>query len=169
MLPVIDDDLVFKLPGGGYLILPVKLLETLHKYKQLNKSDTEAAGVLIGLWRQSQDNGRPTGPLNAELIDCSEPQPDDKRTRTGVIRQAIHHIMKPLLAWKNTKGIQTYMGEWHTHPETIPRPSSEDFRQWSKNLRNRQCILIIIGQEEDWVAWWDGKSAKHLTDFEICS
>lgn len=165
-MPVLQErivDYLAQLPRGGYLIFPARIINTLHKYRQLNFSDTEAGGVLVGMRRQQLSSGQPSGPIHIQLTDCTEPQSSDKRTRTSIIRRSFHHRIKVLKAWRKSKMIETYMGEWHTHPQKCAYPSTEDFAQWKKNLSGTECILVVIGQEDDWIAWWDGGEAHQLS------
>jgi len=166
-LPVLHEkavDYLAELPNGGYLILPTRVIETLQKYRQLQIKDAEAGGVLVGIRRQKLEGSTPVGPIHIQLTDCTEPQGDDKRTRTSIIRKSLHHRIRVLKAWFRSEKIETYMGEWHTHPQLNACPSTEDLFQWRKNLSGTECILIIIGQKEDWIAWWDGTVAHQLPD-----
>ncbi len=40
-----------------------------------------------------------------------------------------------------------YIGEWHTHPETEPTPSSIDKREWRKicHTKNEPMVFLIAG------------------------
>uniref|UniRef100_UPI003CED28D9 Mov34/MPN/PAD-1 family protein n=1 Tax=Enterobacter cloacae complex sp. 280C5 TaxID=3395861 RepID=UPI003CED28D9 len=33
-------------------------------------------------------------------------------------------------------GFLVYLGEWHTHPEDFPQPSSTDLRSWRTGLKD---------------------------------
>jgi integrative and conjugative element protein (TIGR02256 family) len=155
-------DLITCLPMGGYLIIPSKLIEQLYDYRQLSNIDTEAGGVLIGCWRNRVVNGVNKEPFHAELTDCTTPHRRDKRSRYGFFRRSSYHIKKVLQAWKHSSKEQSYIGEWHTHPEPHPKPSNEDIAQWQQNISGNKAILIIIGQKSNWIAYWDGFSAVPL-------
>lgn len=149
-------DLITSLPAGGYLIVPVKLMDQLHRFRQLGIDDSEAGGVLIGCLRCHESSGIAAGPTHIELIDCTVPNWWDKRSRFSFVRRSRHHLKKVWQAWERSRQEQSYLGEWHTHPEPHPTPSWEDIAQWENNLVGQQAILIIVGQKSDWVAYWDG-------------
>lgn len=61
--------------------------------------------------------------------------------------------------WEQSKGTCNYIGEWHTHPEPIPYPSSHDFSQWRKIMKKTvldysSIIFIIVGTEK--ICVWQG-------------
>ncbi|OXH94269.1 hypothetical protein CA830_02660 [Burkholderia multivorans] len=49
-----------------------------------------------------------------------------------------------------------YIGEWHTHPETVPSPSLVDINQWSqlpsRNANNAAMLGVIVGITHLYVA-----------------
>tara|TARA_Y100000782_G_scaffold19407_1_gene20363 strand:- start:24006 stop:24482 length:477 start_codon:yes stop_codon:yes gene_type:complete len=144
------------LPNNGYLIIPEQLLDKLHQFKQSESHHKEAGGLLIGCKRI---NGAKDEVTHFELTDCSTPHFVDKRSRYGFLRRSGSHIKKVLTAWTNSNQLQTYLGEWHTHPEPHPTPSASDINEWKKNLKGQKAILIIIGQKSDWFAYWNGSQA----------
>jgi hypothetical protein len=38
----------------------------------------------------------------------------------------------------------TYLGEWHSHPERNPSPSTIGHADWSKQLRKQKRNLVFI-------------------------
>lgn len=151
-----SEDLISVLPNKGYLIIPKQLLIKLHHYKQNESHHKEAGGLLIGYKRKAASVDEA---IHFELTDCSTPHRFDKQSRFGFIRRSGSHIKKVLNAWANSNQLQTYLGEWHTHPEPHPTPSSYDINEWKKNLKGQKAILIIIGQKSDWFAYWNGSQA----------
>jgi integrative and conjugative element protein (TIGR02256 family) len=166
----LEPDLITTLPTGGFLIVPVKLIKQLQSFRQLSFSDTEAGGLLIGCKRSE---GSQESTTHIELTDCSIPNWFDKRSRFSFVRRSKAHLNKVYLAWKKSNSQQTYIGEWHTHPESHPTPSWEDVCEWKVNLEGMQAILIIVGQKSDWIAYWDGNKVipidglKPDTDMEV--
>ncbi len=51
--------------------------------------------------------------------------------------------------WKESGGIITYLGEWHTHPVKTPSPSSTDRYEWSKlcAFYSDPLVFLIVGTE----------------------
>lgn len=151
-------DYYTRLPTGGYLLISSSVMDVLHAYKQLSIHDHEAGGTLIGVYRQNS----PSDPMDIEITDCSKPISPDRRTRFGFHRQGKHHRAKIFSAWRRSKCEETYIGEWHTHPEEKPSPSSMDIKDWERNLSGRTAILVIIGTTTDWLGYWTGSKAVHL-------
>ena len=160
MLPktVMTDDVVTHLPQGGYLVIPSHILDTLSKYRQRNSSQPESGGTFIGCFRQGSDDG----PISIEIVSYTEPSKMDSASRYGFVRKSKHHIQKVFNAWKRSGRDLTYLGEWHTHPENDPTPSSVDISNWEKNLKGKTAILMIFGMETDWIAFWDGSIITEL-------
>lgn len=54
--------------------------------------------------------------------------------------------------WRATAGITRYVGEWHTHPQDIPRPSQLDMDEWRKLARvradRRPLLAVIVGRQD---------------------
>jgi integrative and conjugative element protein (TIGR02256 family) len=47
-----------------------------------------------------------------------------------------------------SKGLNIYVGEWHSHPQSIPYPSKQDFKSFYERVlewRNSQLIFLITG------------------------
>lgn len=118
------------------------VIEKISKYKQIDIKDREAGGILIG--RKMLDS-------NNYIIDiCTEPQKYDKRERYSFLRsKKIHQEILDEL-WEESGATKSYLGEWHTHPENDPTPSSKDLIEWKKLLFNQTkevefLFFIIVG------------------------
>jgi integrative and conjugative element protein (TIGR02256 family) len=59
-----------------------------------------------------------------------------------------------------------YLGEWHTHPEDSPSPSSIDLGTWQRHLNadNEQMVLLIVGRKEIWAAKKDSRTIIPLLE-----
>jgi len=55
-----------------------------------------------------------------------------------------------------------YVGEWHTHPESGPAPSSLDFCEWRKICKRRKemMLFLIQGTEAVWMGVGMGNPLK---------
>ena len=83
----------------------------------------------------------------------------DKRTRTQFIRGEKMHQRIITSAWKKSNKTSNYLGEWHTHPEKYPSPSSQDFKNWKEILSTRTfsslyLYFLIVGIKE--INIWEG-------------
>jgi integrative and conjugative element protein (TIGR02256 family) len=140
-------DLVLKIDAAA--------LASLVAYSQLRPRDDEAGGVLLGRWLEG---------ASSFVVDAiSEPQPEDRRTRTSFFRSYRGHtqiIADNLRASRDTRG---YLGEWHTHPEPVPKPSRIDRRDWCRRLHCDRVELpwvffIIVGTAE--ICAWTGAPGR---------
>ena len=119
------------------------VVSTLFKYRQIDSSDCEAGGVLIG--RENLDNG------NLIIEYATVPMKDDRMTRTRFFREDRGHIDYYNELFEHYGGVYLYVGEWHTHPEDYPRYSIIDLTNWkriSKTLpKNVKQLHIIVGNK----------------------
>lgn len=75
----------------------------------------------------------------------------DKRSRFGFIRSKHEHQSIITDTWKDSGGIENYMGEWHTHAEDIPLSSKiglgliKEIRLAGSCLFNK-VFMIIVGR-----------------------
>lgn len=99
----------------------------------------ESGGVLIG-----QRKGR-----HFHIKQLTFPMTGDIRSRVGITRSTENHNSIIQQSIKSSGGEYWYLGEWHTHPQRIPIPSSTDFNTWNKIYREIQIpfICIIAGTE----------------------
>ncbi|WEA41641.1 Mov34/MPN/PAD-1 family protein [Lysinibacillus fusiformis] len=138
-------------------IKPIVLRGLFH-YKQVNKSDFEAGGILIGRFLSENEN---------VIIDnYTEPSCYDIRKRYYFERLTKVHQDILNKVWKESCGTQNYLGEWHTHPEDVPSPSLHDLRSWRILLQNQnkdvnKLFFIIVGIKE--IRIWEG----FTNNFEI--
>ncbi len=108
---------------------------------QNSKDSYEAGGVLIG--RENLCD-------NSLIIEfATEPMDNDKRSRNRFYRNDRGHIDFYKNLYNKNHGIYKYVGEWHTHPENIPIPSSIDLNNWKRLAKNSKYdtkfIHIIAG------------------------
>jgi integrative and conjugative element protein (TIGR02256 family) len=130
---------VFILPDNKKLCIRPEAIEKMNHYRQIRWSDTEAGGILIG--RVLVEDG------NYIVDDVSEPMPTDKRSRTRFSRKPEGHQEYFNDVWEREDGRCFYLGEWHTHPERVPVPSSIDKKDWNRLLNigyETGCLFFVI-------------------------
>ena len=135
-------EVIAKLPGDGILLIEETVMSIMDSLKQDTPISNEAAGILIGEYRGNE---------HIRVVDATKPCRFDKSTRFSFERQSSHHQRSVLSAWCLSEGMQTWVGEWHTHPEDHPKPSLVDINQWRKSLPNRPMILLIQGRKTIWL------------------
>jgi integrative and conjugative element protein (TIGR02256 family) len=129
--------------NGAKLLIEPTVLQRLAAFRQLVSSAPEAGGILMGYRR---------GP-HTHVTEATVPSPDDVQRRFGFFRHATHHQRVALRRWKETDQTLDYVGEWHTHPENDPTPSSTDLRYWRDIVAAsaRPMIFVIIGRSTNWI------------------
>ncbi|MBR7797894.1 hypothetical protein GT022_17835 [Agaribacter marinus] len=138
------------------------VLDRLRVYRQLESTDTEAGGVLMGRFLEG------SGDIIIDLI--TEPTEKDTRERCFFRKYLETHQEIVDKVWEESDGTFNYVGEWHTHPEKHPSPSSHDRKEWKKVLRKTQCessflFFIIIGTESI-AAWVGNRESEKINKLE---
>ena len=140
---MVNTELTIKDDFGSLLVIMPSVVHRLLDYRQLDGSSNEAAGVLIGERRGS----------HMVIYDITEPGKGDIRSRFFVDRRGPHHQAAVDDAFARSSGKLQYLGEWHTHPEDQPSPSSTDLGTWRRHLvAQEQMVLLIIGRKHIWAA-----------------
>ena len=120
------------------LVFTDSVLDHFKRYRQTRCWHREAGGQLFAK-------------LYSERIIIEEatgPRRTDRRTRTSYIPDRIAEQAE--IDQRYPRNLH-YIGDWHTHPEAIPRPSPTDIASMidcfkkSKHTLNA-FILVIIGQ-----------------------
>lgn len=77
-----------------------------------------------------------------------------RRSRFGLQRLDPIHQQTAFKLWERTRQTADYIGDWHTHPQVQPSPSSMDRREWGKITRAKSTSMIfaILGLQD----WWIG-------------
>ena len=132
--------------GKYIIIIDDNVINFIFNTRQSNV-ENEVGGIILG--NITSDNRiivrmlrKATDPTKSSKYYC---------VRDKVIAQKI--IDKE---FKESKGRIIYLGEWHTHPESIPKPSSQDRimikEQFIYNYISTDfLLLIIIGQKKDYI------------------
>lgn len=124
---------------------------TMQKYIQFDKKACEAGGILIG-----REN---IGNKNLIIDFITEPMRSDRRGRYRYSRKDKGHLQFYQEVYEKNKGIYAYIGEWHTHPENVPEPSSIDTNNWRKignEMKGGFQYHLIIGMQE--VGVWENNA-----------
>lgn len=105
----------------------------------------ETGGILIGRYSENLKW--------AEIMAATGAPMDSRRTPYAFIRstKGIPALLKS--AWKKR---QYYLGEWHYHPDSSPKPSEIDLKTMYNLSKNEDLncpepvLLIIGGRQFDW-------------------
>lgn len=143
MPSVLDGTLILTPNGERLIAVHPKVVETIKGWVERGSRSREAGGILIGSYRGD----------HVEVSACTMPMRRDTRARTFFDRMDGGHQNAAMRAWRSSGGTNTYVGEWHTHPEAHPSPSLLDRWTWSRIMRSsREPIVFAIGGWES--CWW---------------
>lgn len=150
---------------GSVEIAPAAL-RTLDSFRQGDRGDPEAGGVLLGRLIEESDD--------VVIDEVSVPSTGDRRGRTFFqrARRAAQKIVNR--AWRKSRGTRVYLGEWHTHPEPVPHPSGQDFSDWYRIVRSARfehdfLLFAIVGTQtvRMWVVDRGAADARELMPKEL--
>lgn len=114
------------------------VLNIFSQYSQQQNNMHEAGGILLGQVYEK----------SIYIIKASIPSEFDKRSRYSFERSKV--IAQLLIEYEfiNSNNKTIYLGEWHTHPENIPTPSSQDLKMIKNQKKlgkfNENFILYLI-------------------------
>lgn len=156
--------LTYTLPGNHQeLILTDQVIAFLGCFRQQSRNQTEAGGQLFAkITEESIVVETATGPHNKDLRRRFYFFPSQIR-----LRAEIKSYFK--------KGLH-YVGDWHTHPQKLPLPSSLDIDSMKRCFRKSKhelehFILIIVGQKSEneniWVGLVSEKSCINIGRYVI--
>lgn len=121
------------------------VIRTIERYSRPGENDREAGGVLIGSYRG----------VHIQIVECTTPLFRDRRSRFLFDRRDEGHQRTALERWRASGRTLTFVGEWHTHPEIYPSPSSIDWQTWRRVSRKNKAgntFFLIRGYQ----GWWAG-------------
>ena len=115
------------------------VLKEFSSYQAQDCFEREAGGIIIGYF-DVQENA-------IRITDITWPQEKDICGRSRFIRKEKGHQELMDEIWTQSGYTKSYLGEWHTHNQCTPIPSSLDQSNWigiSKRMHNFSAKLFII-------------------------
>lgn len=129
-------------------------LEELAEYRQTIKgNEPESLGILVGeVWENAFWVRYATKPNNYDKLSRFLCERTEESAKTN------YQILKFLNIKSGNRW--HYLGEWHTHPQTLPSPSTQDYMGWSllpdNTYFNRNIRLFMIcssdNHNSDWLS-----------------
>lgn len=113
-------------------------------YKETYNFNVESGGIIVGC----------LNPADNEVIitDVTEPYPKDRRGSNFFKRSEYGHQQEMDRLWKESNYKKTYLGEWHTHNQSVPTPSFIDRKDWNRigklKLNYKQSFFVIVGMSK---------------------
>jgi len=120
------------------IIFSANALGKLQKIISKKMNTCESGGLLLGFIRGN----------HFDIRDITIPYKNDFSSRSSFIRRDKKHLNIFQKLRKKNKDI-TYIGEWHTHSEDNPKPSTIDLREWNliKSTRPYPIVFLILGKK----------------------
>ena len=137
-LEMADCNLIYRIPGASWILeLPAEQVRTLQSYAQHWRWSKEAAGQLYSA----------TPGNDVVKVDAVTKLPTRAATRTG-LRLDIPAVAKEREAFFE-QGLHC-LGFWHTHPEPVPSPSSDDINLAADHTKAGSAafaglVFVIVG------------------------
>ncbi|MCU0359727.1 MAG: Mov34/MPN/PAD-1 family protein [Bacteroidia bacterium] len=137
--------------------IPKLFQSILSSYKQDRIDKLEQGGLLFGAHEEN----------TYSVKRISEPNSFDKSTRFTIDRNKEIDNLLIKHEERNSAGTILYLGEWHTHPQDIPRISRQDQTMMKLMLKLSplnppRVFLAIQGTHELGVWTYDGKEITKL-------
>lgn len=129
---------------------------TVRQYRQTGSKIPESGGVLLGFRRAD----------HLHIVEATHPQSKDKRSRFSFDRLDSHHQKFAMRRWIESDETMDYLGEWHTHPQEQPTPSSVDIGAWRTICieQLKPMIFLILGRSDsDWLGLGFGQDLFEAT------
>jgi integrative and conjugative element protein (TIGR02256 family) len=153
----------FSRDNGGVVEFRPAVNTTMERYRQVESHAKEAGGMLLGrLINESTD---------LVIDEATEPTNSDRKGRFFFIRRRRHAQRRVDAAWHGSNGTLNYLGEWHTHPEDNPSPSTVDIDNWltiGQTARyDHDCLVFAIVGRKGTRAWELSKSIGILHELSL--
>ncbi|MES2040094.1 MAG: Mov34/MPN/PAD-1 family protein [Pseudomonadota bacterium] len=130
--------------SAARILVEPAAIEKILEFRQNQADKTEAGGILLGLRREN----------HLHIVDATTPKPADRRSLFRFFRRDRYHQNFAIQQWKESGALVDYLGEWHTHPETSPSPSTIDLSEWRQICRREPIpmVFMILGMDSSlWV------------------
>lgn len=147
--------------GDKSLIFTPDVIKTFDSYRQIKPYQHESGGILMGRIYEHE---------KIIIEQLSTPSSEDKSGRYFFERNVKKAQRIVNQAWEESGGEIRYLGEWHTHPEATPSPSSVDRELLIGMLKDTKMeidflFLVIVGIHDLYVA--SQHKGKKLTQLKM--
>lgn len=124
-------------PGGAAIVFTSEVLIIFDRFRQRSHHDKEAGGQLFAKF------------IGADtiIVKATGPKLLDRRWRTRF--EPSRWLQRREVRRNRDRGLH-FVGDWHTHPEVGPRPSSLDLQSMKDSFFNsrhelRNFVLVVVG------------------------
>ena len=139
VLPVVHAD--SSLPRT--ILLATEMIATVATDVKRHGHGKERGGILLGFRRGE----------HLHITEATVPTRRDVGSMFSFRRSAAIHREVALKRWRHSGKTMDWVGEWHSHPEENPSPSSIDLRSWSEMTERRDApmVFLIVGWRRGWL------------------
>ncbi len=137
-MPRVPSGVLTPVSGDRFILVAETVAARISDFVERDGGALEAGGVLLGLRRDP----------HIEVISATFPSAGDVRRRYRFSRACKSHQRAATRAWKESGNLIDYVGEWHTHPEDWPTPSSLDRIELLRRAREHgeSLVELIVGR-----------------------
>ena len=123
--------------SGQALVFDTSVLACLSRHRQLRWWHKEAGGQLFALIEDG----------TIRIVEATGPRRGDQRTRHAYVPD--RHAEQVEIDERHRRGLH-FVGDWHTHPELVPRPSALDLTSINEGFSRSThalngFVLAIVG------------------------
>lgn len=127
-------------PGGSAVVLSDTALKTMNHYRQIAPRSKEAGGQLFARFEGD----------DTIIVEATPPKWCDRRNRYNF--HPSRWLQQQEIRKRYACGLH-FVGDWHTHPESLPQPSQKDYRNMQECFNDsihdlNRFIMIIVGYAE---------------------
>lgn len=128
---------------GNQVAITSGVMKALKAVQKDGNYQKEQGGILVGYYDSLIDS--------LVISDITYPQSQDACSQFRFSRKSHGHqsIMDDL--WEESGHRKSYLGEWHTHNQYFPVPSSIDTRNWRKISKREhnfdENYYVIVGTQ----------------------
>lgn len=150
-----------RLPNDKVVDILPEVFNEISRWTQDSFTAPESGGFILGYRHEN------TGNVSLEFV--TPPQAGDLCTRVKFeIKDDNHKRM--LLRARMKKSY--YMGVWHTHPQTVPIPSSTDWDDWNDTLQKDRTAceyaFFLIAGTKGIKVWVGDLHTKRIVEIHEC-
>lgn len=129
-----------------------KAYEQILQFTPPTTNNEENGGILMGELHPSVNT------IIITHIICSKNHLSDRYSINLNVKNLQQEMDK---IWQKSNGKITYLGDWHTHYENYPNPSSTDYITFVKNyylskFDQNILVYIILGTKDIWCNIFNG-------------
>jgi len=115
--------------------------------------DNEVGGAILGRLYPQNNTIEITHFFKGRLLESCE---YGLELDTEYLQKNIERI------WEESNGQVTYLGDWHTHPQWIAKPSWVDYKTFFVNyyqskVQQNLLLYLILGRKKNWFRTFNGR------------